>query len=111
MDSFDGRAYAVVKDSGQQFRVSEGDRILVDRRDHVSPGDSIVFEDVLLLRGSEGVRVGTPTVDGAKVEGKVLEETLGPKLVVFKFKRRKNSRKKTGHRQKYTLVEVKKIQA
>jgi large subunit ribosomal protein L21 len=77
----------------------------------MNPGDSIVFDKVILLRSGDGVRVGTPHVEGARIEGEVIGDAKGPKLVVFKYRRRKDSRVKSGHRQKYTRVRVKKIEA
>ena len=100
--------YAVIRDGGRQFTVREGDRILVDRKDLKADAE-IRFEEVLLLGDENGAKMGKPTVSGAAVVGKVLGERLGEKLVVFKFRRRKDSKMKKGHRQKYTAVRVEKI--
>ena len=100
--------YAVIRDGGRQFTVREGDRILVDRKDLKADAE-IKFEEVLLLGDENGAKIGKPTVSGAAVTGKVLGERLGEKLVVFKFRRRKDSKMKKGHRQKYTAVQVSKI--
>jgi large subunit ribosomal protein L21 len=100
--------YAVIRDGGRQFTVREGDRILVDRKDLQADAE-IRFEEVLLLGDENGAKLGKPTVSGAAVVGKVLGERLGDKLVVFKFRRRKDSKMKKGHRQKYTAVKVEKI--
>jgi large subunit ribosomal protein L21 len=101
--------YAVIRDGGRQFTVREGDRILVDRKD-LKPEAEVRFEEVLLLGDEKGAKIGKPTVSGASVVGKVLGERKGEKLVVFKFRRRKDSKSKKGHRQLYTAVRVEKIQ-
>ncbi len=110
--SIAGTAYAIVQDAGRQYRVSEGDEVLVDLKDGVNPGDSISFDKVLLVRGQGGVRVGSPLVDGAKVSAEVVvAKEAGKKVVVFKYRRRKDSRVKNGHRQKYTRIRINQIQA
>jgi large subunit ribosomal protein L21 len=101
--------FAVIRDGGRQFTVREGDRILVDRK-NLQPDAEVRFEEVLLLGDENGAKVGTPTLAGAAVLGKVLGERKGEKLVVFKFRRRKDSKVKRGHREKYTMVKVEKIQ-
>lgn len=106
MLGFDGTPYAVFQDSGRQFRVSEGDEVLLDCKRGVKTGDSLVFDQVLMLRDQAGVWYGKPCVQGAKVEAEVLGEEKGEKLVVLKFRRRKDSRVKTGHRARFTRVRV-----
>ena len=102
--------YAIIRDRNQQTKVQQGDVILCDLKSGTKPGDKVVFEDVLLL-GNEGkVTIGKPTVKGAKVTGEVLGLATGPKVIAFSFKRRKNVRKKHGHRQKYTQVKITGIQ-
>lgn len=102
--------YAIIRDRNQQTKVQQGDVILCDLKSGTKPGDQVVFEEVLLL-GNEGkVTIGKPTVKGAKVTGEVLGLATGPKVVAFRFKRRKNVRKKHGHRQKYTQVKITGIQ-
>jgi large subunit ribosomal protein L21 len=98
--------YAIIADSGTQFRVEEGQELRIDFREGTSSGDEIVFERVLMLSGDDGVKIGKPVVDGAKVTAQVVGTEKGEKLVVQKFRRRKNSRRKTGHRQVYTTVRV-----
>ncbi len=100
--------YAIIKDGGSQYRVEEGQQLDIDFRD-VSAGEKVTFDNVLALSGDEGVSIGTPVVAGAKVTAEVLGVKMGPKLVVQKFRRRKNSRRKTGHRQMYTTVKVEEI--
>ena len=97
--------YAIVKDGGRQYRLEPGEEVLVDRK-KLDSGASIAFDEVLLLRHDDGVDVGRPTVEDARVEGTVVREEKGPKVVTFKFRRRKGSYRKQGHRQTYTRVRV-----
>lgn len=101
--------YAIIRDRNQQTKVSKGDVILTDLSGHKA-GDKITFTEVLLV-GNEGkVTIGKPTVKGASVTGEVLGEESGDKVIAFRFKRRKNVRKKRGHRQHYTQVKITAIQ-
>lgn len=103
--------FAIIADGGRQYRVSQGDRLSVDYRSDVNAGDSIKFEQVLLANGGASSVIGQPAIAGASVTGKVIyAEDKGPKLEVQKIRRRKNSRRHTGHRQKYTTVEIEEIQ-
>ena len=102
-------SYAIISDSGGQFKVSEGDELDVDYRE-LTTGDTITFDRVLAVNDDDSLKVGTPVVDGASVTAEVLGIKMGPKLVVQKLRRRKNSRRKTGHRQMYTRVKIDKIQ-
>jgi len=102
--------YAIIKDGGRQVKAEVDRRIRIDYREGVQTGDSIEFTDVLTISGDEGVKIGQPTVAGAKVIAQVMQpEFKGPKLTVAKFRRRKNSKRKTGHRQVYTLVRITEI--
>ena len=97
---------AVIKTGGKQYLVKPGDVIDIEKIAGES-GDEINFEEVLMVSDGEGdVKVGVPHVDSATVKGKILGEKKGEKIVVFKFKRRKGYRRKAGHRQKYTAVEI-----
>ena len=101
--------YAIIADSGRQFKVEEGQELTVDFREG-SAGDKLTFEKVLAVSDGEGsLQLGTPTLDGASVEAEVLGAKKGEKLVVQKIRRRKNSRRKTGHRSIYTRVKIGKI--
>ena len=100
--------YAIIADSGKQFKVVEGQTIDIDYRE-AHKGDPITFEKVLCVSGDDGAQIGRPTLDGAKVTGEVIGVKQGPKLVIQKLRRRKNSRRKTGHRQLYTSVKIDKI--
>lgn len=104
--------YAVIEDSGQQFRVCEGDVLNVDVRELAEGAAELAFERVLLI-GEEGkTRVGTPLVAGAVVRAEILDaEAKGPKVQHFTWRRRKGYRRKVGHRQKYVQVRVTKIEA
>lgn len=97
--------YAIISDRSRQTKVSVGDEILCDLHD-VEPGSEIRFDQVLLLGDEGSVRLGAPTIAGAAVTGEVLGEARGDKLVVFRFRRRKNVRVKNGHRQRFTRVRI-----
>ena len=102
---------AVIRTGAKQYLVKPGDVINVELLKSAEK-DEVEFDDVLMVSDSQdNVRVGAPNVEGAKVIGKILGEVKGKKIVVFKFKRRKGYRKKQGHRQKYTSVEITEIQA
>ena len=98
--------FAIIQDSGQQFKVQQGDTILIDHKS-VSQGDEILFDRVLFVDG----RIGAPYVEGAKVTGVVKGQELAKKIYVQKFKRRKKYRRRTGHRQRYIRIEIKSIDA
>jgi large subunit ribosomal protein L21 len=103
--------YAVIEDSGQQFRVGEGDVLDVDLRE-AEDGGQLEFDRVLLTSHEGQVKVGTPLVAGAKVVAEVLDaERKGPKVQTFRKRRRKASRRKTGHRQKFLRVRITKVLA
>ncbi len=100
--------YAVVDDRSSQYRVQPGDRIQIHYRQDAEPGATLTFDKVCLLGGEgKAARIGTPYVSGAKVTAKVLQgEVKGEKLIVARFRRRKNSRKRTGFRARFTEVEI-----
>jgi len=100
--------YAIVEIAGQQFKVEKDKKLFVHRLD-AEAGDSLDFEKVLLVDSDGKVAVGTPTVKGAKVTVKVLEQVKGDKVIVFKKKRRKGYKKKNGHRQLFTQIQVETI--
>lgn len=99
--------YAIIATGGKQYRVSEGDVIYIEKID--AQVDSTVSFDVLLMDNDGDVKIGTPVVEGVKVEGKVVGQIRGEKIVVYKYKSKKNYRRKQGHRQPYTKVEITKI--
>ena len=100
--------FAVIQSGGKQYRVSPGDLLRVEKLNG-EVGDQITFEDVLLVGGDDESRVGQPVVPGASVIGTIVDQTRGDKIVVFKFKRRKMYRRKTGHRQYLTAVRIEEI--
>ena len=97
--------YAIVATSGKQFRVSEGDRILVDRVP-AEVGQTVRLDSVLMFGGEDKPMVGTPFVSGAAVEATVVAHRSGDKIIVFKFEARKRKRRKTGHRQKLSELRI-----
>ncbi len=98
--------YAVFKTGGKQYRVGAGDRLRIEKVAG-NVGDAVTFEEVLLVQGiGDAIKLGRPLVGGAKVEAKIVGQELGPKIIIFKFRRRKNYRRKTGHRQPYTALEI-----
>ena len=104
--------YAVIEDSGQQFRVSEGDVLDVDLRELPDNVKEVEFDRVLLVSSDKGVKVGTPLVGKAKVVGEIINPFVkGEKVHIYHWRRRKASRTKTGHRQKYVKVKITKIVA
>ena len=102
--------YAIIQDSGRQFKVTSGDRLLIDRQ--VKPEEkTVTFEQVLLVGGEGQPKIGTPLVAGATVTADVIGPKKGPKIDTYKYARRKGYHKKIGHRQKYTEVKVTAINA
>lgn len=100
--------YAVVETGGKQYRVEEGDVVFVEKLD-AGEGDAITLDKVLLVSNEGSVSAGKPYVDGAKVEAKVLAQGKAKKIVVFKYKAKKNYRKKQGHRQPFTKLQIENI--
>ena len=96
--------YAVIVTGGKQYRVSEGDIIYVEKLDQEA--DSKISFDVLMLGNGDSVEGGTPTRAGSKVEGKVLGNVKGEKIMIYKYKSKKNYHRRAGHRQPYTKVEI-----
>ncbi len=99
--------YAVIATGGKQYRVSEGDVLCIEKIE-AEDGATVSF-DVLLLSDGEEVRIGSPMVEGAKVEAKVLGQVRGEKIVVYKYKSKKDYHRKQGHRQPYTKIEITKV--
>lgn len=97
--------YAVVKTGGKQYQVKPGDVIWVEDLAQ-DKGATVTFDQVLLVNAGDSVTVGKPVIEGAKVSGTVVETGLGKKVTVFKFQRRKDYRRKNGHRQKQTGVRI-----
>ena len=97
--------YAVFRSGGKQYRASEGDRVRVERLD-ASEGDAVEFDQVLMVGDGAEVRLGSPLVEDSRVRGVVTAQARGKKIVVTKFKRRKNYKRIMGHRQHFTEVEI-----
>ncbi|GCD09139.1 50S ribosomal protein L21 [Clostridium tagluense] len=102
--------YAVVLTGGKQYRVQEGDVLFVEKLD-AEVETTVEFGDILAVGKEEGLVVGKPLVEGAKVVAKVLAQGKAKKVIVFKFKRKLDYRKKQGHRQSYTKIQIEKIEA
>ncbi|MDZ4165524.1 MAG: 50S ribosomal protein L21 [Smithellaceae bacterium] len=100
--------YAVIKTGGKQHRVSEGEVLSVEKLVGAK-GDEVVFDQVLMVSKDEDIQIGQPLVAGAQVIAEIVAQMKGPKIIVFKMKRRKGYRKKTGHRQELTRMRIKKI--
>ena len=96
--------YAIIETGGKQYRVQNGDQIAVEKL-NIADGEKVVFDKVLVAGEGADIKVGAPYVD-TTVEGKVIESGRGKKVVIFKYKAKKDYRKKQGHRQPYTLVEI-----
>ena len=101
--------YAVIQTGGHQYKVKEGDKVRIDRLAG-DAGQSVVFDRVLMIAQDEKVTFGTPVVKGAQVGATILEQVRDPKVLVFKYKRRKNYKKMRGHKQPVTVVTIGKIQ-
>jgi large subunit ribosomal protein L21 len=97
--------YAIIEDGGKQFKAVIGEAIDVDRYP-LEVGEEIDMDRVLLISDGANVKVGTPFIEGAKVQATVIAHTKGPKVIVFRYKAKERIRSKTGHRQKYTQVRI-----
>ena len=102
--------YAVIKTGGKQYRVAEGDVVNIEKIEG-DTGANVAFEEVLMVSEDAGTKIGTPFLDGASVSGTILEQGRSKKLIVFKFKRRKDYKRKYGHRQSFTRIRIDQIQA
>jgi large subunit ribosomal protein L21 len=102
-------AYAIVEDSGTQFKVEPGDRLHVDLRDLPEGTTSLTFDKVLLVSGEQGVKIGQPVVAGATVTAKLLGQVKDDKVYVERFTRRKGFHRRVGHRQRYLAVQIEAI--
>ena len=97
--------YALVKTGGKQYRVAKDDTILVERL-AATEGEQVILNDVVMLGDGDKVTIGTPLVNGAAVSATVMRQTRGPKIIIFRRKRRKNHRRTQGHRQDLTLLKI-----
>lgn len=101
--------YAIIQTGGKQYRVSEGDVVSIEKLT-AAEGEEVVFDQVLTVVADGDVKIGKPVLEGAKVTAKVVEHGKGEKILVFKYKAKSNYRKRQGHRQPYTKVEISKIE-
>lgn len=101
--------YAIVEIRGKQYKVQEGDIVFVDRMDEIEEGKEVTFDKVLFLSDGKKVTIGEDTVKGAKVKATVIGHGKSKKILVFKYKAKKNERKMRGHRQPYTKIQIEKI--
>src|SRR6478609_231288 len=101
-------AHAVIRTGGKQYRVAQGDLIRIEKIDGAA-GDKVKFDEVLFL-GGDSPKFGSPLVSGAQVSGEIVSQDRGAKIIIFKFQRRKKSRRKQGHRQSFTAVKITEVQ-
>lgn len=99
-------AYAVIRTGGKQFRVAPGEVVRIPTLADKKAGDAVEFTEVLASGDDQGVRIGAPLVEGASVTGTIVQQGRAPKVIVFKFKRRKQYKRKQGHRQGFTTVKI-----
>ncbi len=102
--------YAIIETGGKQYKVQEGDILFIEKLS-ANEGDAFVFEKVLAVSDEGTLRTGSPSVDGASVTAKVLAHGKGKKIIIYKYKAKKTERRKNGHRQPYTRVQIQAIQA
>ena len=102
--------HAIIETGGKQYKVAEGDTLFIEKLP-VEAGEAVTFDKVLAVIDGENVTVGTPVVEGAKVDASVVKNGKGKKIIVFKYKPKKGYRRKQGHRQPYTKVQIGAIKA
>ena len=102
--------FAVIKTGGKQYKVQKDDKLLVEKLEG-EEGSKVTLDEVLMVADEKASKVGEPLVKGAKVEASIVSQTRGPKITVFKKKRRQNYRRKKGHRQDLTLIQITNIKA
>lgn len=100
--------FAVINTGGKQYKVSANDKLRIEKLPQ-EEGKSIEFKEVLLINNNQDMELGSPLIDGAKVEGKIVKQTKNKTVLIFKKRRRHNSRRKNGHRQKMSVVQITKI--
>ncbi|MFH1653053.1 MAG: 50S ribosomal protein L21 [Pseudomonadota bacterium] len=100
--------YAIISTGGKQYKISEGEDLRIEKLAG-EPGAVFNFDNVLMVNGGADIKIGTPLVEGAKVEAEILSHGRGKKIIVYKSKKRKGYRRTQGHRQDYTEVKIKKI--
>ena len=101
--------YAIIDDGGKQYKVEEGQVLEIEYREDAEAGNELTFEKVLAVSNDSGFQLGQPEISGSSVTATVVDQTMGDKIYIQKFRRRKNSKRRTGHRQKYTAIKIEKI--
>ncbi len=101
--------YAIIKTGGKQYKVSEGDEIIIEKLE-AEENSAVTFEEVLAIIDGDDAKIGTPNVKGAKVTATVVKNGKGPKLRIFKYRHKSNYRRRQGHRQPFTKVRIDKIE-
>ncbi|MDP3800528.1 MAG: 50S ribosomal protein L21 [bacterium] len=104
------QTFAIIKTGGKQYKVAEGQKLRVEKL-NVEEGSEVVFDSVLMVSSDADLKIGTPMVEGAKVSAKVAKQGRDRKIIVFKYKAKKRYKKKAGHRQAFTDLEITKISA
>ena len=102
-------SYAIIQTGGKQYKVKAGEILKIERLENSKPETKIEFKEILAYGDDKNIEVGSPTVDGAKVEADLVENGKNRTILIFKKRRRQNSRRKNGHRQQYTLIRISKI--
>ena len=102
-------SYAVIQTGGKQYRVKSGEIIKIEKLPNSTPDTKIEFKEILAYGDNKTIEVGAPTVKGAKVEANLIKNSKNKTILIFKKRRRQNSRRKNGHRQQYSLIKIKKI--
>ena len=102
--------HAIIETGGKQYKVAEGDTLYIEKL-NVEAGETVTFDKVLAVLNGDNAKFGAPTVDGASVTANVVKNGKGKKVLVFKYKPKKNYRRRQGHRQPYTKVEITKVNA
>ena len=103
------RSYAIIQTGGKQYKVKAGEILKIERLEESKPDTKIEFKEILAYGDNKTIEVGTPTVQGAKVEANLIKNSKNRTILIFKKRRRQNSRRKNGHRQQYSLIKIKKI--
>ena len=102
-------SYAVIQTGGKQYKVSAGEIIKVEKLAESNPASKVEFKEILAYGDDKSIELGTPTVDGAKVEANLIKNSKNRTILIFKKRRRQNSRRKNGHRQEYSMIRINKI--
>ena len=102
-------SFAVIKTGGKQYKVKAGEILKIEKLENSKPNTKIEFKDILAYGDEKNAELGSPKIDGAKVEADIVKNGKNRTILIFKKRRRKNSRRKNGHRQQYSLIKIKKI--